>query len=74
VTVHVPGFSGTPEPVETIALVSKAVELYGLARALARAVATSSNRSPQLDLSPASPRDVDTVAPTRGARRVFTAA
>jgi hypothetical protein len=53
VTVHVPGFSGTPEPVETIALISKAVELYGLA--LAVSLATSSNRSPQLDLSPALP-------------------
>lgn len=30
VTVPVPGFSGTPEPVEAIALVSKAAELLGL--------------------------------------------
>lgn len=30
VTVHVPGFSGTPEGIETIALVSKAVELIGI--------------------------------------------
>jgi hypothetical protein len=30
VTVHVPGFSGTPEPVETIALVSKAAELIAI--------------------------------------------
>jgi hypothetical protein len=34
VTVHVPLFSGTPEPVETIALVSKAAELVGLGLAL----------------------------------------
>jgi hypothetical protein len=34
VTVHVPGFMGTPESVETIALVCKAVELLGLAIAL----------------------------------------
>src|SRR5262249_23079278 len=33
VTVHVPGFSGTPEAVETIALVCKAVELAGVALA-----------------------------------------
>src|SRR5262249_5391079 len=31
VTLPVPGFSGTPEPIETIALISKAVELVGLA-------------------------------------------
>jgi hypothetical protein len=30
VTVHVPGFSGTPESVEAIALVSKAAELLGI--------------------------------------------
>ena len=30
VNVPVPGFSGTPEPVETIALVSKGVELAGV--------------------------------------------
>ena len=34
VTVRVPGFMGTPEPVETIALVCKAVELFGLALAV----------------------------------------
>ncbi len=34
VTVHVPGFMGTPEPVETIALVCKTVELSGLALAI----------------------------------------
>ena len=34
VTVHVPGFSGTPEPVEVIALVSKAVEVIGVMLAL----------------------------------------
>jgi hypothetical protein len=30
VTVHVPGFSGTPESIEVIALVSKAAELIGI--------------------------------------------
>ena len=35
VTIRVPGFMGTPEPVETIALVSKAVELIGLWLAVA---------------------------------------
>lgn len=34
VTLRVPGFSGTPEPVETIALVSKASELFGILLAL----------------------------------------
>ena len=34
VTASVPGFSGTPEPVETIALVCKAGELIGLALAV----------------------------------------
>ncbi len=34
VTVSVPGFMGTPEAVETIALVCKAVELFGLALAV----------------------------------------
>lgn len=31
VSIRVPGFMGTPEPIETIALVCKAVELAGLA-------------------------------------------
>jgi len=34
VTVAVPGFSGTPEPVEAIAIASKAAELIGIALAL----------------------------------------
>jgi len=33
VSVHVPGFSGTPEGIETIALVSKAAELAAVALA-----------------------------------------
>ena len=52
VTVPIPLFSGTPEPVETIALISKAVELYGFAIALS--LATSRKRSGWLALSPAS--------------------
>src|SRR3954451_24707952 len=31
VTLHVPGFSGTPESIEVTALVSKAAELLGIA-------------------------------------------
>jgi hypothetical protein len=34
VTLPVPGFSGTPESVENIALVSKAVEVMGVVLAL----------------------------------------
>ena len=52
VTVPIPLFSGTPEPVETIALISKAVELYGFAIALS--LATASKRSGRIALSPAS--------------------
>jgi hypothetical protein len=52
VTVPIPLFSGTPEPVETIALVSKAIELYGFAIALS--LATAGKRSRRIALSPAS--------------------
>lgn len=38
IVVHVPGFTGTPEPVEPIALVCKAAELFGIALALPLAV------------------------------------
>lgn len=34
VTISLPGFHGTPEPVETVALVCKAIELIGIAVAL----------------------------------------
>jgi hypothetical protein len=34
VTLHIPGFTGTPEPVESIALVCKAAELLGVILAL----------------------------------------
>ena len=34
IVLHVPGFTGTPEPVEPIALVCKATELLGIALAL----------------------------------------
>ncbi len=49
VTVPVPGFSGTPEPVEAIALVSKAAELFGLMIALPLALPRGFGR---LRLSP----------------------
>jgi hypothetical protein len=52
VTVPIPLFSGTPEPVETIALISKAVELYGFAIALS--LATARKRSGRIAPSPAS--------------------
>ena len=39
ITVRVPLFSGTPEPVETIALVSKAAEVLGILLALQLTVA-----------------------------------
>jgi hypothetical protein len=49
VNVHVPGFSGTPEPVETIALVSKAAELIAIVLALPLAGARRVGRfSPSL--------------------------
>jgi hypothetical protein len=38
IAVHVPGFTGTPEPVEPIALVCKAAELLGIALALSLVV------------------------------------
>ena len=34
VSLHIPGFTGTPEPVEPIAIVSKAAELLGVILAL----------------------------------------
>jgi hypothetical protein len=46
VTVRVPGFSGTPEAVETIALVCKAVELAGVALAFPLALP---RRPPSID-------------------------
>jgi hypothetical protein len=50
VTVHVPGFSGTPESIEAIALVSKAAELFGIAVGLPLA---GSRRLTLLSPSPA---------------------
>jgi hypothetical protein len=44
VSVPVPGFSGTPEPIETIALVSKAVELAGVALAFSLAAPARTSR------------------------------
>jgi hypothetical protein len=44
VTFAVPGFSGTPESVEPIALVSKAVEVLGVLIALQLTTARGTNR------------------------------
>jgi hypothetical protein len=44
VTVQVPGFSGTPEPIETIALVSKASELLGILLVLPLAIPRRNTR------------------------------
>jgi uncharacterized membrane protein len=44
VTVKVPGFMGTPEPVETIAVVCKVVELIGLGLALSLGWGSASRR------------------------------
>ena len=44
VTVPVPGFSGTPEPIETIALVSKVAELFGILLVLPLALPRRSGR------------------------------
>src|SRR5262249_11732198 len=49
VSVHVPGFSGTPEGIETIALVSKAAELAGAALAFPLRFRTRSLISSQKD-------------------------
>src|SRR5262245_24101085 len=48
VTVSVPEFSGTPEPIEVIALVSKAVEGVGLLLALPAIAAYDIRRSRQV--------------------------
>jgi hypothetical protein len=48
--VQVPGFSGTPESIETIALVSKAAEVFGIAVGLPLA---ASGRLGSLSPSPA---------------------
>src|SRR5262245_2393743 len=53
VSVHVPGFSGTPEGIETIALISKATELAGVALAFpfalpSRRLSAIATSAPQL--------------------------
>jgi 4-amino-4-deoxy-L-arabinose transferase-like glycosyltransferase len=46
IALHIPGFIGTPEPVEPIALVCKATELLGIALALPLAVGAAPLRRP----------------------------
>lgn len=46
IVVHVPGFTETPEPVESIALVCKAAELLGIVLVLPLAVAARPLRRP----------------------------
>lgn len=46
VTLRVPGFMGTPEPVETIAVVCKLVELAGLGLALSLGWGSAWRRAP----------------------------
>jgi hypothetical protein len=58
VSVHVPGFSGTPEGIETIALISKATELAGVALAFPLAL-------PRRRLSPSARRRPAAQEPAR---------
>jgi len=46
IVVHVPGFAGTPEPVEPIALVCKGAELLGITLALPLAAGAAQLRRP----------------------------
>jgi hypothetical protein len=63
VTVHVPGFAGTPEGIETIALVSKAVELAAVALAFPLAL----RRRPPSAVATSAPQTAsDVVAPRWG--------
>jgi len=66
VSVHVPGFSGTPEPIETIALVSKAAELAGVALALP--LALPRRRLPAPASSASSPRAATVCGPSPSVR------